>query len=121
MRRVVAIDTSRGRRREVGPHFSEGAARLWRRLGRGLRQTAMAREVGVDGGFLSRLLWGDALPGIRTAEAIYLRYRIGLRLWCRPPARAFVPPRGRGGRAGEAAQAGEAAPAPAAVAAPEAR
>ena len=80
-------------RTNLGPHFTEGARRLWLRMGElGWDQPRVSREIGAGGGTLHKLMYGDRKIGLPLANAIKEKLGIDTELWGKAPTEAFVPP-----------------------------
>ncbi|MEO7331196.1 MAG: hypothetical protein ABI193_21655 [Minicystis sp.] len=52
----------------------------------------MSGELGMPGGQLSKLLYGDRKPGRAWTEKIREKLGIDAALWDQPPAEPFTPP-----------------------------
>lgn len=66
--------------------MNRGAQTLGRILGdkRGA-QSAMAAELDMDQGYLSRIVSGDRVPGLGARRKFFDRYGIDLGAWDEPP------------------------------------
>lgn len=81
-------------RAALGPHFSEGARRLWAVVDV-LGRSSVARTLGVQSGVVGRWLYGDRRPSIECAAKIERELRIPARLFAAAPLEPFVPPAAR--------------------------
>ncbi len=81
------------KRTELGPKFSEGARLFWLALEKeGWNQLAAEHALGAKRGTVSRLLYGDRIPGVRLAATIEDRLGIPASSWVMVPRRKFKIP-----------------------------
>lgn len=82
----------RSYRLTLGPHFNEGARLLWGKLAEFASLEAMRLAVGAHRGELSRILYGDRLPGLPLANRIADKLGIPTTAWEQPATVPFTPP-----------------------------
>lgn len=83
----------RNYRRTLGARFSEGARLLWGVLAeRSLTIAAAASQLGWVRGNLSRMLYGDSIPGVGALVEVEATFGVPVARWAEPPSVPFVPP-----------------------------
>ena len=79
-------------RRKFGPHFNEGARRLWLAMQEtGDSQADVTRRIGASAGRVNHILWGDNCPSAEEITALHGLYAISGELWGKRAPRDFRP------------------------------
>lgn len=80
-------------RKLIGDRFSEGARLLWQELARrNLSHAGAAKALGWERATISRVLYGDVVPGIGLLADVKKVFGIAPEAWAESPTVEFVPP-----------------------------
>jgi transcriptional regulator with XRE-family HTH domain len=83
----------RNHRKVLGDRFNEGARLLWLAIqAKSLSHASAAKVLGWSRATISRVIYGDVVPGIGLLADVKREFKVPLDAWALAPTREFVPP-----------------------------